>query len=974
MKELKKVRADVVKYAHNPAAMAQVVYTQLKTGEENIDSIELTSPTDPVVYIGEMGIMLAHSTIEAYRNQMPSLYPALSKTHGDLFKHMSDRDSLDVYAQPSTAPFMLLVSKRDLMERAVGEVKGGVRKLIIPRDSKVTVAGYDFTLQYPIVFNVLPYNAVQVVWDVSETSPISGVESVALNFAETIDPSSGLELLRVDVPMMQYNITSYTDTLTANIGWDNDYTVKRQFFCARIWNRINGKWKELKQTLANDVYDHTEVTAVVTVSGKKVNVKIPEVYINSKMIKGEIRIDLYDTVGPLNIDLSNYPHDEFTMTFKDIGGELPAKYHTPISSLQVMQPLAVGGTTGGRHQLGLDELRERVITNAIGSRTKPITPGQLEASSKDLGLEISKPVDFVTERVFNASAPMLASTLKNVSAPIGTAALPLNFTVDSLSALETVKDNGERLTITPNTIYESSGTSLKIRPDLSGKWKSLTTQQIVNIANTTPLYYTPFYYVVDTNSSTIQVRPYHLDDPKIDSKRFLTSNETTGLDVVTDTFTLVRDGVNYKILVKTKSQKPYQELRDDQCFAQLSFSPRGSSGERAFVNAELIGKDGKERIFEFTIATNLDIDRNHELITKSFTQVGDEPSDIPMGLDTTFDLFYGVNEFYPKDYVRNDMDTVIRSPNRDSKGVTQEQLVICFGKQLSGMWAKSRIITSSQNYVRHEEDVPLTYPEDIYATHPKTNVPLYTLTVVDGVPEIEFEYTHRRGESILDDNGLPSILFRKGDPVLDARGNPLIKDPRSILYRVEACVFDAKYLFCTSGEVIYYRNNVRANVVGIINSLIPKVAVNLLEQSKLFYRPKNTSSNIQIRKGDGSTDYIPAENRFGVRYYLSAAQRKNGPLLDSIKRTTRRTLTNILANNTTVSTTDIVDALKNELKSSIISLGMDEMGPNKDINIFSVLSEASRVSIGKKMEILPNGKTSIKDDVMVAFNRHDQHK
>lgn len=973
--KLNKITEDLLTVAHNPAAMMpRVMRTLQNIQDDDAESYELNHPSDPVAWAAEMSILLGHSAIEGARLELPKQYPILATEPGHLYKHMSDRDHIDVFAQPSSANLILLLDKQEIMDKSVEVDTRGNRKLVIPRDSFVNVAGYIFTLQYPIEIRVLSYGSIQVVWDTSNESPITAVESDSLDWTSSRIPGLDKEVLRINIPMLQYNIKSTTDVITPDLGWRNTFTFTDQFFCARVWMKKNKVWQELKVTFANDVYDVKDPTAVLSLKGKKLEVYIPEIFINTGQVGGTVRVDIYETLGPLSVNLGNYTAKDFSLTMQDLGTEIEPRFYNPINSLSLLEVIADASTVGGRRALKFDELRERVITNSVGVRRLPITEKQLESRAADLGMEISKPIDYVTGRIFNASVGMLASTLNEVSSPIGTASLPLDFSFAEMEGLPSVRDNGKRKTLTPETIYVISGSKLQIDQQMTVGWSSLRAQDLAIMANAKNYYYTPFYYVIDTNSNTLDVRAYDLSTPKILSKRFIDSNETTEVDVVTKNMSLEKRGDDYVLTVVTKSEKSYKDLSDDQVFTQLSFTPRGYNNEYAWVNGKLVGYLDDERVWEFNLGTTVDIDRNDEIITNTFTLLGDLPSDIPMPLECNFNVFYGTKAYYPKDYKRAAMDAIINGPTRDSYGVTHEEMTICFGSALKHLWSKSRAITGTIQYEHYPEDIPYYYESDVFLRDEKDNRK-YTIDTSGEKPEIIFQYAHRKGDIVYEEDGVtPKIRYERGSVVHDEAGNPLIKNGRTIKYRTEMSAFDARYLFANTDEVVAYREAIRKQVVDVVTKTIPDFAGSLLERTELYFKPKTTISDIEIRRDDGSTDYLPAENQLQVRYYLTATARNNGKLLENIKRTTRTTLAKWLSTNKTVSVSDMTKELKAQLSGSIISVEMEKMGPLEDIRMFTVLTEAAHASIAKKLVVEVDGKIGLRDDIVISYTRHDQDK
>lgn len=957
---LKDLSSRLVEYAHNPAASQELLLNQLKS---NIDTaVEVLDPSDPVVYLAEMGVTIGHACMEHDRMLLPKIYPALASSTDDVYRHMSDKDHIDIFHQPSSTVMYLLLSKNDVMNKAVPRDVAGVRRLIIPRDTEYTVAGYTFTQQYPIQIQVLEYGALRIVWDTSIESPVNSVASNSLDWEVVNLPNSPDELLRISIPVKQYKITTYNDTISPGLGWSQSFRHPNKMYLVRVFVRNDSNWKEIAVSYSSQIYDSTVPTAVVRIGTGVANVSIPEVYINNRSVRGDIRVDIYSTHGELSLSLGNYMPEDYSMAMIDISGELNKSYYTPLETFSILQPYSDNTTVGGRDALTFRQLRDIVIDNATGPRKLPISGQQLETAARALGMEVTRPIDYVTGRIFHASAKMPKSTIPTVSSPIGTVSLPLDFSDARLSALPSVRNNGLRKTITPDTLYEVRQTNLEFSDQTATTLRYLRNHDLVAYINKHRLLYSPYHYVVDTNSDTLSVRPYHLGLPKITNRRFVLSNETTGIDVVTGDYTITKNDSAYVIRIITKSRKEYQSIPDEQCFVQLSFVPRGYDDVYAHIDGVLVGSMDGERVWEFTLSTNYDIDRNDELIVGGMRIVGDNVTPVPIPLDAEFNIVYGVEDIYPDGYRRSSIDDIVKRPKRDVIGVTHEQLTVGLGKSLKLLWAKSRPITGTIRYQRHMEDVYATHPEDVVSS-------VDVVTGPDG-DVLEFTYAHRKDDPILVD-GNPVIKYYAGDVVKDNMGSPVVENGRHILYRCNICVFDARYLFATTPEAVAYRDSVNNYIATVVTDTLPNLRSQLLERTHIFFKPKTSMGEIEVRVGDGSIRYVSAEFRFFVKYYLTTAARRNMELLKVLSATTRKTISEILGGNITVSVSDITTALKTVLGDAIVSVEVGKLGPDNDIDIYTVLTPTAEPTISKRLEVGAEGAIEIHDDITISYLRHD---
>ncbi|QXO09486.1 hypothetical protein pEaSNUABM11_00062 [Erwinia phage pEa_SNUABM_11] len=974
------LKSNMLLLAHNPAAMQTLQLNQLAAVEEN-NQVVLKDPTDPVVFLAEMGVMLAHSSIQSQRELLPKVYPSMATTYDDLFRHMSDTDYVDVFAQPTSVPMLLYFDVDSILSKAMPLVYDGVRKVTIPRDTVFSVAGYQFAIQYPIEIRVLPYGtteqpAFQVVWLTDLQSPITPVSTNALDWVLTSAPNTTSQLLGIRIPMLQYSVSSEgnLDTVTGTNQYVMDRTFTNLFFYARVWMMASGSssWVEIEHTHSRDVYDPNVATGLIQISGQNIRLTIPSIYLQTGLVSGTIRLDIYTTLGPMSVDISSYSTDQFQFAMKDFNGEVSETYSNPIKNFSVKQLAAEVGsvTTGGRAALTFEELRDRVVNNSVGQRQLPITLAQATATASDSGLDLSVPIDYVTGRTFHLSSGLPDSTVKGVSSPIGSLTAPLLFSWDELANLSTVRVNDNRLTILPDTIYRYTNSSLTVDTQMTELAKTMRSEDLINIANATSYLFTPFHYVVDINNTAVDVRIYQLDKPQVTGKRFIDTNVTTALSVVSGNYELVATDTGYALRIVTKSESSYKNLADEQCFAQISYVPRGYTDQYAYINGTLIGYRDDERVWEFPLETNLDVDRNDELVLTNTRLASASATPVPVALEAEFNVFFGVTGYYPGNYERATMDNIIVVPSRDAIGVTQEIYTIQLGKALSSYWRKARPQTDGVNYKYYQEDVLSFYEADVLKYKPGTTaVPEYTYD-----PEtqtIEFVYEHRKGDPVLTDDGFQEIKYPKGSLMKDANGDNIIDKPRSLIFRSEMPVYDARYKFATDTAVQTYLQSVIDYIVNIVTVTIPGLAGSLIDQTEAFFVPVTTMGYISARTEDGTVTPISAENRFTVSYYMTAANRQNTDLLKIIRTKTSKVINDYLIANKTVSTTDLGIALKNELLESIIGVEVGGMGPDSDWRIFTVVGDASQATIGKVITLEADGTLKLKDDIVLAYNRHD---
>ncbi|MDP4360255.1 hypothetical protein QR510_26820, partial [Escherichia coli] len=250
----------------------------------------------------------------------------------------------------------------------------------------------------------------------------------------------------------------------------------------------------------------------------------------------------------------------------------------------------------------------------------------------------------------------------------------------------------------------------------------------------------------------------------------------------------------------------------------------------AYINGTLVGKQGSERVWEFLLETNLDVDRNDELVLTNTRINGSNPTETPVALLTDFNLFYGCTGYYPGNYERVEMDALITAPSRDAIGITHEIFKIELGKAMTYYWRKARAVTDSINYEYYDKDVLATWEIDV-VKRDENGVPVYTYDA-GRTPPLQITYEHRKGDPKLDETGQQIILHHEGDLVKDEHGNPKIAKSRSIKFRSEMAVFDARYKFATTASAKSYLNAVIENIVNYVTVVLPTLKPMLLERTE----------------------------------------------------------------------------------------------------------------------------------------------
>ncbi len=980
MSDINNVVKDITPYLHNPSAIAMKVMN-IAADARLEHPVDILDPNNPLVFSIENSIMLAHASITNHEQTLRKVYPIMATTYEELYPHMADKDFIDRFAQPATETFQFMIGADELRNMAMPPDSKDTRRLIIPRDSSITVNGVTFTMQYPIELRVHPHNGIQVIYQTDKLSPIRMLESNVLKYGTKKLPLNGgrlVEQLIFEVPMMQYNITSIGDTVNSGSSFKQRYAFTDQFYYARTFVRKNNVWVELETTHAETPINPLKpMVQYKVLEDNRLQVQVPDLYIRNNNISGDIRTDIYTTKGKISLDLSAWKTDEFKFKMADYNNETPESFYSPIRSISNMTVWSSNVCEGGRDELSFLKLRDRVIDNAIGTRVPPASHKQLASENNNYGYDTSLSIDYVTDRKFKISKGMYPSTLPEVSTPIGTLNGILETSPEELANLSSVYDNGKRMTLSPDTLYRYENGDIRLMELSIPEFKRLDLNTIVNTANNSTLLFTPFHYVLDINNDVIEMRPYYLSKGDVSDKQFHEVNTTLNLDVGIGSYSIEQTSYGYKLLIQTRSGEVYKSLDDSKVHAQMSFTPRGYSNDYAYVDGTLLGwnTEEDERIWEFQIHCNYDIDKNDDLIVNNFTLFGGHSTDIPMMLMQRANILFGVTNYNPAGYKASDLDKIYQSDNSSMKAIIHESLMVNLGHSAHGLWSNARYVTGSMIYRRYEEDVLDYYDVDIKKRN-ADNTFAYTVDTSSGKPVIVWEYEHRKGDPVMI-NGVHKVKHKAGTVVYNGN-EPIIDKPRSIRYRLELLTLDAKYRLSERPETVNYLDIVIRSIRESIVNDVPILQTPLYDQSELFFYPKSTMGNIRVLMADGQTCLIDSAQVLNFKAYVTDAARRDSDLLERIKNIITNVVNEEFTTKRMISTTEIVDNIKqikrDENIDGLIDINMTLFGDREDQTMFTIYNDTDSVAIAKKLTIEPDSSLSIRNHINIAFSRYSMNK
>ncbi len=962
MSTLNNVMSKLGRFRFDPGNIQRTTLDALEEAYEG--TYDLTDPTNPFIFLLEASAVQAAAAGIQNDIALRKLYPTLAETEEDLYRHMADEDYIGRFALPSTATFSLLFSKEEIVSQAVADGSTGLRKITIPRNTVFVVSETYFGLHYPIDIRVLENNAVQVLYDTSEENPL---QTLTTNVVDSeIVNISGVDYLRIDAEVFQFRLTPKYFATTVSTGLSQRYTFNGQFYHARVWmGDGQGNYTEIHTTHSDQVFASDTVTALLTVADQSLTVTIPEIYYTNGLLQSNIRVDIYTTEGDLSLILDNFPTSEYAVEWRDIDNIANAPWVAPLSSLANISIFSEDTTRNGRGSLTIDELKQRVIYND-NRQDVPITDTALTTTLSDLGYKVVKRLDNVTDRIYQATRLLPAPNLSSLTSPIGALTRTMQVNMQALAGLDTCYDNINRLTIGPDTLYRLDDGLLRYLPsDEQAIYASLASDSLISAMNNNTFLYTPFHYVLDTTENAFDCRPYYLDNPSIVTRRFYEDNNLITQQASTYALSFERVKEGYRLLVTVDVRDLGDDIDISQLVLQLGFNPPGDVN-LSIQHGHYEGLVDDRPVYSFMLTTNFDVTVEDRIAMTGFKQYEEDLQVYYIDLVSELRLTYILTGTTPTAQEVNAFSGQINVNMLDGNyvGLLQEGITFKFGTAMSLLRSDSRSIVSSLRYETYEEPVYAKYDQDVYEVD-EYGARTYT---VDDEGNVEFNLLHNKGELLLKD-GSPIIRHQAGETKLDNNGNPIIANERAINNVITLVCFDAKYRFATASDVVAYRDSIPDTIIEYLEEDIASLDGLLLERTDISFAPRQTLGDLTITVSDGIKQTIPAAQSFVVTYYMTADGSGDSDLRNAIERQTRTLIAEALDNDT-VTTLGIERALLTAGGSEVVSVSIDGLGPDNNIDAYTVLDANGVSTIANRLSLSTDGTLTVVDDITINFIFH----
>lgn len=919
--------------------------------------VKMMHPSNPVAFALSSMALANAFTIQEHVLMLRKTFAKLANNEEDLYRHMSNEDYKDVFSKPAKASVSFNVHINDFMSRAYVDPESKDKIVVIPRYSSIRVGDYNFTTFSPVMIRVTESGIVDVRYLNNLTDDLFPLTTDYIPF-ETISLNQQENYINFNLDLPEIMVTSNEMMIQKGKNNRNSFSfdAKRQFYFAKAWyqDSVTSEWVEMNTTHTEDIWDIKVPTCVFKLDrlNSSLNCYVPPTYVNNGTIGGKIKIVIYTTMGPMNVNFSDFKLNDFSLNYLKIFPSLETgPMVDPLSTIAVRNYIQ-GKVVGGRDGVDFDTLKEIVINNSLVPNI-PITDNQLDYNLKDQDLVPVKDYDVVTGRSYLIKSKIPSSVSKYEIARAQLDLIEFKTSFDELrNNKNSVVEIDKHILVLPSgTLFDVSATNgvsivskdkYKAIKDLSGQKLAVE----VNTNNYMSLYYN---YVFDDVDGFVELRPYEVNYPKVLSSNFKDYNRSTLVSINSRSVVVskTKEGYRIDVLVEHKTFNELYNIAD--VLPVLVYE--SSSGFRYYLEGKLYADTEQGKIVSFYIESDSYIDRYNMLHVNNFKDVTGRVLRTYFNIEQDLNIIYCTPKVPPK-YKASSIDEMLYGSYLSGKvvGITREVHRIEFAKYMKYLYRRVHTSTGKDLYKTHEKDVYETYQDTVFNN--------------------KNEIIHRPGDFVLDDKGKKIVKWEKGTVCLDDDGNPVPIAKEDLARFLNLLLIDYKFSLDTTNLTKGYLQDVRLHLDTIVDNNLRLQQKDLLEVTDSFMTVPNGLTDILVKYND-KRGYIKPNQTFDIDLYVSERVFNDSDTKRSIELAIKETLDQYLTGNKILKRVVLEDLLLDRVSASVSNLSLIRM-TELNADHLEILDDNGEVSISKKLTIIPTGYKVVDDVNFNYYKVNDQ--
>lgn len=945
---------ELQEYMYDPNKLQQVMLDNLEKSTNG--EYVITEPTNPFVMLMELAVTSGANAITEPLSVIRQLYPDISETYSDLYHHVSDNDLDGLFSMPAEVPMVLYINVKDLYSYGSKNSYDTYTETILPIGTEITVNSVVFTILNNIHIKLYKEGGVFVEQQANPDLDIS-IKNLGVLPSGIVNFTNGEPWIVFETIVKQVKKHTINKPITPSEGFDIITNISNKYTYSNIEyknNATNNQYVKLTKSHSKAYIDRTTPTCYIEVAGENINFKIPDVYLIDGVVSGNVKIDIYETLGKIYLPINKFGMEEFKVDVTPIG---TSEAEASIANIHI---LANSRTVldGGIDSITVDELRNSIITNSTGSVDVPVTDANIKQKGLLEGFDITKALDVLTDRVYVASKNLPDLNVDNIYSRPDVYFNTVGIKIGNIPQTSKVLTTDDYLIIRSGCMFKETNGVMSIVDDLESEHlHTLPVNSLIAATKNTKYFYTPYFYVIDTTDVTeIRSTIYKLDNPFLENVIIKSKNPSVLPKVNIDKFTVKLDDVGYSLYFSLISNDEFKATNLDLIKGQLGIKIYNSD-ESIYIKSDY---DKVNNLLIFKIESDLIVDSNDTLvITNGVSSISSK--NIPLITDVDV-IIYSLDTTVvdENNFLRNEL---MFNNGDDLTIFGKEQITLNLGSKVKNMWNMLYNTFTEMKYQKYQHDTPLRYEEDVYDIDPDTGSIFRCEYDSNGDITPVYNILHNKDDLIHDDNGDIVFKHRAGDIIVE-NDIPLIDNVSGVIRNIDIMMIDYEYKLATTDAYKNYLDIVTDTIDSWVNNTIAGINDKLLENTVLMYKSYKKAGMVRITSNN-TTYSINYNVKPIVKLYVKNDKYSANELI-----VLSNTVGNVL--HDTINKKDInlitaKESIINKIGSNIVAVKITNIDTVNDSEIFSMYDDTKRLVINKLVSVDEANNIVVRYDIDIKI-------
>lgn len=953
------------RYSCDPQLLQRVVMETIESANDG--DVVLNDPTNPFTMLLEAATTLSSNSILEAKSIIRKKYPSLALAADELYHHITDDHLKSITSQPAECNMKFFISVLDLRLQGNRPKNGGYSEIILPIGTKVTVINTTMTLVNDIRIRLYDNGNTFVEQD-NNDNPIA-YSDVGLIESTTWTSNNGTPFITFTVKMKQLTKKSYNYSIVSSQGFSKVLPITDKFHNAIVSyknSNTNGSYVYINKSFNDDYIDPLSLTCFVSLYDTQVLFRIPDMYVTSGLLSGNLNIDIYETRGKVYEPFYRYKIEEdFNVTLGDTGSSASAAAAKNVLIWAHSEDILQGGSNG----LTTYELRDEVIEAVVGDMEIPVTEKQINKLASEYGYSLVKSLDVLTERLYIAMKPLPTFNSELLYSRMECLFSNFHFKLDELqksyeNGSKFIMPVGNQMILKSKSLFEYSSDGFVLIYDYE-EYKSLeklSKEKLIEELKDRQLYFNPFYYVINNSTDLVTCDVLDLDNPEVISRKIVGKNTYHSHRANTTKNGIWKTDYGYRFAFQVAGDDNYNSLDAETKKFQVRVKLTTSETYAYW----LAKKDTINDLWYIDIYTDLEYEDGTIRLKRPTTSSGSLDKEncvssitdyIYINLETDFDIYICSTSNTLADDTTNYLKTELWTFNPTEKWfvLTKETFNIKIGEKLDYIYNK--IWSSYENLIpKYEEDKEKVYAEDQYEL---TKGGLRLWYDPDN-KKLNFKKTHSKGDVVTDPTtGEVQYEYKKG---MNITNEELVKD-YNIAHSTRTMsllLFEYPFLKATNSVYQEYLSQMTKTLNQYITDELETINDRLLEKTQVVFKSSKSIMNVVVTINN-SKYYTNFYVKPKITIYTTAKSTYTTEDLDGF-RVTLGNILNLHFNNLTIRLEDIRSEMKTALGTDVASVKIENI-EETNAEVITINSELNKFVLRKKLDFDTNKELIVKYDI-----------